>query len=137
MKNTSRVMFNVGNIVTICYLGLGALLSLIGLIVVIVGAVGSDGAVTSAGGTLLGWGIYFLVTSILCLVFVGKAKKELADESTKNQSPFIVTIVFGAVASNPFYVLAGIFGLIAESQQGNKEQPKEVEEKPAEEPKAE
>ena len=136
MKNTSRIMFNVGNIVTICYLGLGALLSLIGLIIIIVGAVGGDGSVTAAGGSVLGWGIYFLVTSILCLVFVGKAKKELADESTKNNAPFIITIVFGAIASNPFYVLAGIFGLIAESQQGN-QQPKEVEEKPAEEPKEE
>ena len=136
MKNTSRIMFNVGNIVTIVYLGLGALLSLIGLWVIIVGAVGGDGSITAAGGSLLGWGIYFIVTSILCLVFVGKAKKELADESTKNNTPFIITIVFGAIASNPFYVLAGIFGLIAESQQGN-QQPKEVEEKPAEEPKEE
>lgn len=136
MKNTSRIMFNIGNIVTICYLGLGALLSLIGLIVIIVGVAGGDGSVSASGGSVLGWGIYFLVTSILCLVFVGKAKRELADESTKNNTPFIITIVFGAIASNPFYVLAGIFGLIAESQQGN-QQPKEVEEKPAEEPKEE
>ena len=137
MKNTSRIMFNVGNIVTIVLLGLGALFSLIGLILAIVGVASGNGSVSSAGGYLLGWGIYFLVTSILCLVFVGKAKRELADESTRNNAPFIVTIVFGAIASNPFYVLAGIFGLIAESQQGNQEQPKEVEEKPAEEPKAE
>lgn len=138
MKNTSRIMFNVGNIVTICYLGLGALLSLIGLIVIIVGAVGGDGSVTASGGSVLGWGIYFLVTSILCLVFVGKAKRELADESTKNQTPFIITIVFGAVASNPFYVLAGIFGLIAESQQGQpKQEPVEAEPVKEEEPKAE
>ena len=135
MKNTSRIMFNVGNIVTIVYLGLGGLFTLIGLITLIVGGASSDPTIISAGSTLLGWGIYFLVTSILCLVFVGKAKKELADESSKNQTPFIITIVFGAIASNPFYVLAGIFGLIAESQQGNN-QPKEVEEKP-EEPKAE
>lgn len=119
MKNTSRIMFNIGNIVTICYLGLGALLSLIGLIVIIVGAVSGDHGTTIAGAKCLGAGIYFLVSSILCLVFVGKAKKELADESTRNNTPFIVTIVFGAIASNPFYVLAGIFGLIAESQQGN------------------
>jgi len=129
MKNTSRTMFNIGNIITIVYLGLGALLSLIGIIVIIVGAVGGDGPLTASGGSILGWGIYFLVTSILCLVFVGKAKKELADESTSNKTPFIITIVFGAIASNPFYVLAGIFGLIAESQQGNS-QPKEEDKKP-------
>ena len=143
MKNASRTMFNIGNIVTICYLGLGGLLFLIGLIVIIVGAVGGDPVVTASGGSCLGWGIYFIVSSILCLVFVGKAKRELADESTKNQTPFIVTIVFGAIASNPFYVLAGIFGLIAEGQQGQQaqpaEEPKAVEAEPVkeEEPKAE
>ena len=136
MKNTSRIMFNIGNIVTICYLGFGALMLLISIILFIVGGVAGDPSITAGGVTCLGWAIYFLVGSILCLIFVGKAKKELADESTKNQTPFIITIVFGAIASNPFYVLAGIFGLIAESKQGNKE-PKEVEEKPAEEPKAE
>ena len=130
MKNTSRTMFNIGNIVTIVYLGLGALLALIGLLIIIIGvATGEDeaakAAAVSAGGSGLGWGIYFIVTSILCLVFVGKAKRELADESTSNNTPFIITIVFGAIASNPFYVLAGIFGLIAEGQQGKKAEPKE------------
>ena len=137
MKNTSRIMFNIGNIVTICYLGLGALMLLISIICFIVGGVAGDPSITAGGVTCLGWAIYFLVGSILCLIFVGKAKRELADESTKNNTPFIITIVFGAIASNPFYVLAGIFGLIAESQQGN-QQPKEVEAEPAnEEPKAE
>ena len=70
-------------------------------------------------GYCIGWGIYFLVTSILCLVFVGKAKKELEDESRKDNKPFIITIIFGAISENVFYVLAGIFGLIAEGQQGN------------------
>ena len=82
--------------------------------------------------------LYLAVIAILCFVFVGKAKKELQNEDNKNFGPYIVTIVFGVLSwFNVFYVLAGIFGIIAESQQGNKEQPKEVEEKPAEEEKAE
>ena len=133
MKNTSRTMFNIGNIITICYLGLGGLLFVIGLIMAIVGAATDKPEVAASGGSLIGWGIYFIVTSILCLVFVSKAKKELADESSRNNGPYIVTIVFGAIASNPFYVLAGIFGLIAEGQQGEKEEPKQVEEQPKEE----
>ena len=74
-----------------------------------------------AGGTLIAWGLYFVITSIVCLVLVGKAKRELADESKSNKKPFIVTIVVGAIASNPFYVLGGIFGLIAEGQQGQQQ----------------
>ena len=138
MKNTSRIMFNVGNIVTICYLGLGGLLLLISIICFIVGGVGGDPDATKGGIRCLGWAIYFIVGSILCLVFVGKAKKELADESNKDVKPFIITIVFGAIASNPFYVLAGIFGIIAESRQGQP-QAQAVEAEPAkeEEPKAE
>lgn len=133
MKNASKTMFNVGHIVTIIYLILGALLAIIGIIVCIVGGVGlaaaagdaeaeaAAAAAVGAGGTCIGWGIYFLVTSIVCLILVGKAKRELADESKSNKKPFIVTIVVGAIASNPFYILGGIFGLIAEGQQGQQQ----------------
>lgn len=146
MKNASKTMFNIGNIVTIIYLGLGGLLLIIGIIGCVVGGIqlaaasgdaqaeAAAAAVISGGGTCIGWGLYFLITSIVCLIVVGNAKKELADESKSNKKPFIITIVMGAIASNPFYILAGIFGLIAESQQG---QPQQVEEKPAEEPKEE
>ena len=137
MKNTSRTMYNIGGIINVVYIGLGALLTLIGLLVMIIGgATGEDEAAKAAavatGGGCLGWGLYFLIAAILCFVFVGKAKKELADESTANNTPFIITIVFGAISSNPFYVLAGIFGLIAEGQQRNKIENKE---EPKEEPK--
>ena len=138
MKNASRTMYNVGAIVNIIYLGLGALLTFLGILLLVLGGVNNDPALTSTGSSSLGWGIYLLVAAILTFVFVGKAKKELADENSQNLSPFIVTIVFGAISSNPFYVLAGIFGIIAESQERNakaqpKEEPKQVEEQPKEE----
>ena len=115
MKNASKTMFNIGNIFTIVLIALGALLVLIGIICFAAGGPEAAGP----AGYCIGWGIYFLVTSILCLVFVGKAKKELEDESRKDNKPFIITIIFGAISENVFYVLAGIFGLIAEGQQGN------------------
>ncbi len=133
MKNASKTMFNVGHIVTIVYLILGALLAVIGIVTLIIGAgalavAGGDAeaeraaaAAVGAGGGLLGWGLYFVITSIICLVLIGKAKRELADESKSNKKPFIVTIVVGAIASNPFYILGGIFGLIAEGQQGQQQ----------------
>ena len=61
------------------------------------------------------------MTSLVCLIVVRKAQKELANEATSNRKPFIITIVCGAIASNVFYVLAGIFGLIAEGQQGQQQ----------------
>ena len=137
MKNASNTMYRIGRIFTIIELVLGPILFLIGLICVIVGSVQDpqDAAAISAGGSCIGWGVYFIVVSILALVFVNKAQKELNNEETRNPAPFIITIVFGAIASNPFYVLAGIFGLVADGQQGQQaEEPKEVEE-PKEEPK--
>lgn len=129
MKNASKTMFNIGNIFTIILIVLGGLLTLIGIICAAVGAAGNEPALAAAAGGLIGFGIYLLFASILCLIFVGNAKRELADESTSNKKPFIITIVFGAIAENVFYVLAGIFGLIAEGQQQNAAQ---AQEKPAE-----
>ena len=130
MKKASEIMFKIGNIFTIIYLVLGAILFIIGLISSIVSGValaaasGDEAAVAAAAaalGSAVGLifvGLYFFATSLVCLIVVRKAQKELANEATSNKKPFIVTIVCGAIASNYFYVLAGIFGLIAEGQQG-------------------
>ena len=133
MKKASEIMFKIGNIFTIIYLVLGAILFIIGLISSIVSGVAlaaasGDEAATAAAAAALGSavglifvGLYFFATSLVCLIVVRKAQKELANEATSNKKPFIITIVCGAIASNVFYVLAGIFGLIAEGQQGQQQ----------------
>ena len=130
MKKASEIMFKIGNIFTIIYLALGVILFVAGLIgsigagVALAAAGGDEGAIAAAsaalgsGIALIFLGIYFFVTSLICLIVVRKAQRELADESKANRKPFIITIVVGAIASNYFYVLASIFGLIAEGQQG-------------------
>ena len=136
MKNTSNLMYNIGRIFNIIELILGIILVPLAILFLILTAVLDDFSFAQAG-SMLGYGIYFLVVAILALIFVSKAKKELKDEGNKNFTPFIITIVFGAIASNPFYVVAGVLGIIVESKQGNKEEPKQVEEPKEEEPKAE
>ena len=127
MKNVSNKMYNIGRIFSIvefivgcCLVGLGTLLFLLELFV-------ED---FSWGGGLktLIWGSWMVVGAILCFVFVNKAKKEITDESSRNKKPFIMTIVFGAIAGNVFYILAGIFGLIANGQQGEQSKEEPVEE---------
>ena len=131
MKKASEIMFKIGNIFTIIYLILGGILFIVGIISSIVAGVAaaaasSDAEVAAAAAalgsaiSLIFLGIYFFVTSLICLIVVRKAQRELADESKANRKPFIVTIVVGAIASNYFFVLAGIFGLIPEGQQGQK-----------------
>ena len=141
MKNTSRTMYRFGNLVNFIFIGVAGLIILISVICLIVGLVGGDSALTSNSVSSLFGGIYWTVACVLAFIFVGKAQKELADESTSKPAPYIVTIVFGAITGNPLYVLAGIFGLIAEGQQGGNNdaidaQPVE-EEKPVENDKAE
>jgi len=136
MKNASNKMYNIGRIFTIIELILGAIFIPLGILLLVLVTLIEDFNYAGAG-SFIGYGVFFIVGAILCLIFVGKAKKELANEESRNKVPFIITIVFGAVAGNVFYVLAGIFGLIADGQQGNKEEPKPVEEKPAEEPQEE
>lgn len=132
MKKASEIMFKIGNIFTIIYLILGVVLFVVGIISSIVAGIalvgapdeGAAAAAAAALGSGIGLaflGIYFFVTSLICLILVRKALRELADESKANRKPFIVTIVVGAIASNVFYVLAGIFGLIAEGQQGQQQ----------------
>ena len=127
MRNASSTMYRIGRIFTIVELILGPIFFIVGLIFAIVGGIKdpTDAVMVSNGSSMIGWGIYLVVVAILCLVFVGKALRELANRNDRNPTPFILTIVFGAIANNVFYVLAGIFGLIADGQDGRQEQPKE------------
>lgn len=135
MKNTSNKMYNIGRIFSVVELIVGVVLVGLGTLLTILQLLLEDFSYAGGPRTIF-WGAYMVVAAILCFVFVAKAKKELADENNRNKTPFIITIIFGAVSWNVFYVLAGIFGLIADGQQGEqpKEEPKQVEEKPAEEP---
>lgn len=130
MKNASKKMYGIGNIINSVYLGIAILCLVIGLIMIIVGAANDDPSLVSSGGSCFGFGCYLLAGVILCFVFVKKAQREVSYEGNASQAPLIISIVFGAISNNPLYVLAGIFGLIAQSQaRNNPSEPKEVEEK--------
>ena len=70
MRNTSSIMYRIGNIFTIIQLVLGPILFLIGLIIAIIGGVQDpvNQAMVNSGSNMICWGIYFVVVSILCLV---------------------------------------------------------------------
>lgn len=145
MKNTSKTMYRVGRIVNVLLLIAGVLLTLLGLICVIIGAAGEaigDGTgeqelsdavagLVAAGSSCLGYGIFLFVGAILAFIFVGKAMRELANEQSHNKMPYILTIIFGAIGENVFFVLAGIFGIIAESQEAKQQNENVIDAKPA------
>ena len=107
MKNASQTMYRLGRIINYVLLGLGALLTLIGIIGLIAGTEGAAG--------LLGYGLMLVITNVVALILAGKALASLTDGQVNNK-PHIIMIVVGAISENPLFVLGGIFGLIAEHQ---------------------
>lgn len=139
MKNASEKMFRYGNLVNRIYFILSLCFIPLGILLMIIGVVQDPDSqsLMDAGSRLLGFGIYFLIMTILCFILVFKAQREIPNKDPKNFGPYIVSIVFGVLSENPFYVLAGIFGIIADSKENNQqEEPKQVEEQ-KEEPKEE
>lgn len=121
MKNNIPRMYKYGNLVNTIYLALSFLLLAIGIIMVIVGAVNDNKFTLEKGSETLGSGIHLLVATILCSIFViNKAEKEVEQDLYKSLAPHILSIVFGVVSMNPFFVIAGIFGIIVRGQ-GNKQ----------------
>lgn len=118
MKNASVKMFRYGKLVNLIY-GLVAI-GLIGLatVLIIVFAIASND--TKPFVDLLTSSITWLVFNILAYIFVTiKLTREYENGPANHLTLFILAIVFGALSGNPFFVLTGIFGIIAENQ--NKE----------------
>ena len=130
MKNAENIMFRIGKIVNIVLIPLSAILMVIGLIALIVGGVALDTAIAAgdaqaqidaqvtiaSGSSCLVWGIYTLIFSIVSLV-VCKNKRREIENGSDEVAPRVFLIVFGAIGENPFYVLSGIFSLVARNQE--------------------
>ena len=129
MKNNTPKMFRYGNIVNRVYFILSIILLVIGFICMIVGVIqGEEGVrLLNDGGSCFGYGVHLLAATILCNIFViKKAEKQVEENFYGNLAPYINAIVFGVISFNPFYVIAGIFGLVLNGQNNNK--PGQIEE---------
>lgn len=127
MKNTARIMFRVGRIYNILMFVLADLLFLIGVISILTGiASDTTEAIVGSSSYLIFFAIYLIVLSVVSLNVVGKKQRQI-NLGARSNSPFITIIIIGALASNPFYVLCGIFGLIAFSQESHKQAPAKKE----------
>ena len=128
MKNASEIMYKIGKIINSIMIPVSILLIVLGVIGFVAGATqaaSSSGqaepeglAAAAAASTCVGYGVYFLIVSVLSIIICPMKHKEIANGSTEI-APRVFLIVFGAIADNIFYVLAGIFGLVARSQELN------------------
>lgn len=113
MKNASKTMYKIGRIFNFVLLGLAALLIVIYTIIMIVRLANNEGLWYL--GTIIGLTIWLAII-IVTIIFATRAIKAI-DEDEKNNAPHITMIVFGAISGDVFYLLGGIFGLVAISQE--------------------
>ena len=132
MKNASETMYKIGRIFNIIAIPVFAVLIVVGLIMIIAGGAGVAVATTeadqvaalatvSSGTSMMVTCIILLVFEIIAFVICTKKKAEI-DNGSNEVSPRVFLIVFGAISDNIFYVLCGIFSLVARSQEQNAQQ---------------
>ena len=129
MKENSKLMYRLGRIFSFVFLGIACGLFVLHMILMIVHIVqekdfGND--ISRMISTSI-WIVLLIV--LICLAT--RAMVSIENEP-KNNSPHIVMIVFGALTGDIFYILGGIFGLVAIGQDNNND-PKQIEEKKDEE----
>ena len=108
MEKASKVMYSIANIFNWILL----LLAITGIVLfslmftgVIPNTSGYEGA------TLIGAIIGVSIVAFFCLITVLMVRRAKADNSSKGWD--FLFIVLGVLSSNIFYILGGIFGLIA------------------------
>lgn len=134
MKNASEIMYKIGKIINIVLIPLSAFLIILGVILGAMGAVTASSstdltqeeiqaaiALSSSGISMAVVFFFILIFEIVSLIVCTKKKQEI-DNGSDEVAPRVFLIVFGVIADNIFYVLAGIFSLVARSQEQNNNQ---------------
>lgn len=119
MKNASETMYRIGRIFNFILLGIYAILIVVNLVSMIVGLTDSNRSaqVSSAVSGLI-TNIILIALTVVLLFLAKKAMTDIEADGT-NQTPHILMIVFGVLTGDVFYLLGGIFGLVAISQANN------------------
>ncbi|MBO6263959.1 MAG: hypothetical protein J6N93_06820 [Clostridia bacterium] len=127
MKSASKVLYTIGKFFNVIEI-VGELLVIIFAIIGMVNApmmvemmsgmensmFATEAALkTTALGGLIG-GIVALIISVVVMILAFRATKALDNGAVEN-GPHITMIVIGVIGGNIFYLLGGIFGLIAEN----------------------
>ena len=121
MKAASKILYTIGQIFSYIALVLTIIAIVFGIIFTVGGSLATTledslpaGVTALAGGiTFLVVGIVYLVIYVILIISARKAKRALGNGVTNN-GPHIWMIVLGAISWDIFYLLGGIFGLIAE-----------------------
>lgn len=120
MKKASKTMYLIGRIFNVIEIVLCVIFIIVGaLLAAKVFPTESEEeavALMASGITLIVFFAIILILSVVVLIMLNKAYKGL---DTVEKKPHIVMIVLGAISTNAFLILGGIFALVASSQANN------------------
>ncbi len=126
MKKASSVLYLIGNILN----GIGIVIYLLLGIIVVAGAgsinevpeqyqgqytVAEFQQIAKAAGIFL---LICAVISIIVFILASRARKAV-NNGSKEYAPHIIMIVVGVIGTNLLYLIGGILGVVAESQEPN------------------
>ena len=126
MKTASKVMYTLGTIFNIIGIFLWAIFIVLGILFRAFsediyerrtpGATYTEADVKIVGTVFMIIGIVAIVITIIVLILAAYAKRKL-NNNQRDLAPHIIMIVIGVFGSL-FYLLGGVFGLVAESDEG-------------------
>ena len=134
MRNTQSILYKIGKIINFVLLGIYALTVLVNGIILIVDAVAGNYWVDNLVSIIMF--LIFIALVVVLIILCGKFEEEAKKAPVDALTPVILLMVFGFVSGNWLYLVGGVFGIIAASQEKNEkgEQPKEeAKEEPKEE----
>ena len=105
MEKASSVMYSIANIFNWVML----ILAVCGIVLSILGGLGIGGDLTAGFG--FGGLAYFIIVLIAAIIIIAMVRKAKGKGTSKGWD--VLFIVLGVLSSNIFYILGGIFGLIA------------------------
>ena len=131
MRNTQKILYKIGKIVSFVLLGIYALTLLINIIMLIVHAVNDN----YIGGDITRIVVFviYIALIVVMIILAGKYTEEAEKAPVDALTPVILLMVFGLLSGNLLYLVGGVFGIVGASQEKNasenkKEEPKQVEE---------
>ena len=136
MINARNTMLKIGKIINKVFIALGALLLVLGIVGFVLTAVLDDtNYLIDAAGDLFGNGFWMLLSNIVALCLINKFDGIVNNGQDNVIKGSILIIVIGVISWNPFYILAGIFGIVAKDDinKANAAKPADEAEAPAEE----
>lgn len=108
MEKASRVMYSIANFFT----WILALISVAGIVLSILAMIGNIlPADIDTQGLGIGTLIYCIIILIVAFITIAMVRRAKAKGSSKGWD--VLFIIFGFLGGNIFYILGGIFGLVA------------------------